>query len=407
VNTTVIKPLFSDLKFFYCIINKLQGDGFIEIFTNDIGNESYQCGHFCKKYRLTSNLNLEEWKVIKVSATGNTCTRKVVQFATSNWKTIDFKLYNLLTQINIDTIDFFENTTVTDFSDSTYSEVDVIRDIAEKKNKKRDDRCLNDIMIDVYSFYKDAYLSIRDGNWRYNVDEHGRRHTNITNLPKLLRGHLYVIKEGVKKRLMTVDVSNSQVLLLLTLLPKNLRSYTKFKQLVESGKFYDFFADELGIVMTPENRNKIKEQYFTFIYGEHWKPYVWGSKAYKIMKQEFPDIVRFIIQYKNRYGYEKPAHKMQEAESNIIMDICSIISKEHLFHNQIYDSILCLKEDIIRVQDIMKDVFKRHGLNVNLKVEDNSLNVFTKTLNEMKETKLHVDLQGVLRTIKSEIVLIQ
>lgn len=51
---------------------------------------------------------------------------------------------------------------------------------------------------------------IRQGDWRLDVDEYGRVHTNITNLKKTLRKHLSV--DG--RRLVNCDVANSQPLFL-------------------------------------------------------------------------------------------------------------------------------------------------------------------------------------------------
>jgi hypothetical protein len=55
---------------------------------------------------------------------------------------------------------------------------------------------------------------IRAGEWRFDVDDYGRVHTNITNLKRSLRKYLSV--RG--RRLVNVDIASSQPLFLALLL---------------------------------------------------------------------------------------------------------------------------------------------------------------------------------------------
>jgi hypothetical protein len=223
---------------------------------------------------------------------------------------------------------------------------------------------------DRYSFYKDCYVAIKAGVWRYKVDDFGRRHNNLTNLPKILRKHLYVIKGGQKRRLKSVDISNSQVLLLLTILPPHLEGYELFKEIVEDGSFYECLAPMCGKKYDDSIRKDLKEQYFLFVYGDNNRTYVWTSMVYQAMSDYFPEITGYINGLKGGYGYEYPAQKMQKAESSIIIDhVCYQAVKNDLLFAQIYDSILCLDEDVETIKAILKEGFELRKLNVNLKVE--------------------------------------
>lgn len=372
IDTNIIKNIFGNLKYFYSITDKLKADNLIEVKTNATGNETYQKNVSCKKYRLTNIIQDDVWQHVKLSASTCTTTKKILTRYQKNWKPIDYKLYNLLTQFHIEEVKFFDTTTINNFNQHSCKELEYITDAAKRKiNEEKENRTLEEVMKHLYRSYKDAYTAMKEGAFRYTVDNYGRRHTNLTNLPKFLREKLYIIKGGKQRKLVTLDVANSQVLLLLTILPKELKSFNKFKELVEEGRFYQFFADKMGIKLTAENKKKIKQQYFTFIYGEHDKAYVWGSKAFKVMKEEFPDIVQWLTAYKKKNGYQKPAQKMQSAESDIIINkVCTSAAKEHLIFHQIYDSILCLEEDACVVKEIMEQAFLSKGLSAKINIED-------------------------------------
>ncbi|MFT3912253.1 MAG: hypothetical protein QM737_22690 [Ferruginibacter sp.] len=362
INTdiNIIRDLFGDLKYFYAINDKLIADGFVE------ENKSYRApkfegdkNTFCKSYRLTDTINTDTWQVIKVKASKCSTTKKVLEFSRKKWKPLDHKMYNLLTQFWIDDIPFFDNTNCINFQQFSCK---MLTELKKKAEAGKD-------IQHIYSFYKDAYLGIKHGAWRYTVDENGRRHTNLTNLPKILKPFLYVIKDGEKRRLKTIDVRNSQVLLLLTILPKTLPSYAKFKHWVETD-FYQLFADATNVKLTTDNRTQIKQTYFTFIYGDNKKWYVWGSNAYKVMKQEFPDLVDYINELKNKNGYAMPANAMQKQESEIINNgVCKQLLQHSMPFAQVYDSILCLDEDIDVVMNTMTAAFNYKNLNVHLKAE--------------------------------------
>jgi hypothetical protein len=355
VSTDVIRQLSGNLKFFYSIKNKLLQDGMIEC------NRSYMAGKHSMGFRLTRMMQTDDWQVVKINANKCLTTRKLIAQSKSYWKPIDFKLYNRLTQFYIDEIDFFENTTCKTFKHHPCEILDAI--IKKSKSIEQAE--------DRYSFYKDCYVAIRAGEWRYKPDDFGRRHNNLTNLPKILRKHLYVIKGGQKRRLKSVDISNSQVLLLLTILPSHLEDYELFKEIVEDGSFYECLAHMCGKKYDDSIRKELKEQYFLFVYGDNNRTYVWTSMVYQAMCDYFEDITSYINALKGGRGYQYPAQQMQKAESSIIIDhVCYQAIKKGLLFAQIYDSILCLDEDVETIKAIMKEGFALNNLKVDLKVEE-------------------------------------
>ena len=382
VSTSIMRKIFVDLdKYFYPIIDKLQKDGLIEVLTNAVGKESYRSGKSCKKYRLTPLIDDQEWKTVRFAASNCTATKNVIKFVQKGWKDIDFELYAILQDFHLDPIPFFEATKIENFVNTSYPETKMIRDLAElkaelnnnRRNGKRKNFTVEKSMLEIYKAYKDMYQAMRLGGTtlRHHPDKYGRRHTNITNLPKFLRKQLYIIKNEEKRYLKEVDVKNSQVLLLLTVLDSSLYGYEKFKNLVESGLFYEFLAVKLGhsVPLSDQGRKEIKKQFFTFVYGEN-KMYVKEGAIRKALYTEFPALVDFIESYKDTNGYKTPAQQMQTVESDIIIYFVSKKAVElGLTFAQIYDSILCLEEDLETFNSLIKDGFRVHGLQAKTNID--------------------------------------
>jgi hypothetical protein len=374
IDTSIVRNLFGDLKYYYPIIKKLKHDDFLEVYKSENDKEFYEVGKSCKKYRLTQLINNMEWKVMMFYVWNCSTTSKLTRFYQKEWEPIDFSLFNLLKEFQIEVIPFFENTTVDNFMKSDYNEVQMIKAKAEEKMEKNRKRKLNkienmtleDTMQRIYRPYKDSYVVLREGGsaLRHQPDKYGRRHTNITNLAKWLRGKLYVIKCGQKRYLKEVDVKNSQVLLLLSVLNSSLPGYDDFKQKVETGTFYEFLGERLNFILplSDYDRSKIKTLFFKFIYGYNIH-YVWYGKVGKVMKATFPALFDFIKEFKNKHGYEKLAQTMQKAESDIIIHhVSKEALKRGLLFTQIYDSILCLEEDIETFNVLIKEGFKSKGM---------------------------------------------
>ena len=369
ISREIIRKLFGNMTFFYPIIKKLEADKLIQI------DNSYEIGKQCKQYRLTPAIDKEEWKLVKVKSADCSTTRKVIEYSMKKWRPIDHKLYNRLTQFNIDEIAFFEQTTEHNFQDFPCEMLDTLVEGCTS----------NETPLHRYRFYQRCYNDIMGGEWRYNEpDRFGRRHNNLTNLPKVLRQHLYVFKNGIKRRLTSIDISNSQVLLLLTILPDTLQGYDIFKESVEEGCFYELLAvlccrsrpngkykdctseDKVS----KELRKAVKKEYFYYVYGDNNEVTLTSGNVFQAMYENFNSINGYICFLKNRKSYQYPSRQMQRAESSIIIDhVCYGAVKQELMVAQIYDSILCLEEDVEVIKQLMTEGFKNKNLKVTLKVE--------------------------------------
>lgn len=388
IDTSIIRKLFGDLKYYYPIIEKLKRDNFIEVFKSENDKERYEIGRSCKKYRLTPLINNMEWKVTIFHVWNCSTTSKLTRFYQKEWQPIDFLLFDMLKQFQIELIPFFENTTAENFMQSDYSEVEMIKVKAEekiagnrkKKLNKRKNLTLEESMLEIHRAYKDSYIALKEGGdaLRHQPDKYGRRHTNITNLAKWMRSKLFVIKSGQKRYLKEVDVKNSQVLLLLSVLDNTLPGYDDFKQKVETGTFYEFLGERLNFILplSEQDRITIKKLFFKFIYG-YDEYYVWNGKVGKVMKANFPALFYFIKEFKKKYGYEKLAQEMQKAESDIIIHYVSREAlKRGLLFTQIYDSILCLEEDVETFNMLIKEGFQSKGMIAKTNIDVQLLNPY-------------------------------
>lgn len=367
IKKEIICKLCGNMTYVYAIINKLVENGLIEI------DQNYIIGKQCKKYRLKPIIDNDEWKVIKVPAAECSTTRKVLEYSMKFWRPIDYKLYNLLTQFHIDEIAFFEQTTIHNFKEYPCEMLDAImKDLGKKSPDRR------------YGCWKAYYNDIKNGEWRYTPDKYGRRHNNLTNLPKLLRKHLYLFKKGERRRLVSIDIKNSQALLVVLLLPPKLEGYDFFKESNEKGLFYEVlssfcsesrpdakYKDCINGDISPELRKKMKKEYFHYLYGDNNTAALTSGNVFQAMQERFDSINKHICFLKNRKGYKYPARQMQKAESSIIIDyVCHRALKiEGLKFAQIYDSILCLEEDVAAVSQLIIEGFEQKGLNVSLEAE--------------------------------------
>jgi hypothetical protein len=259
---------------------------------------------------------------------------------------------------------------------------------------------------------------IRDGELWFTVDDYGRIHTNLTNMPKTLRQHLTV--EG--ERLADVDISESQPLFMgLALarveegeqtdgqeqkagrqtedrqkgkregrrigrhgppplmmdnttmdkstllgggfdrrrLPADLRRYL---ELCEKRGLYQAVADRLG-----RTRDKAKKGVMVAFFDKPGHP----NAVAAVLDQLFPAVMEAMRRMKQG-DYRRLAHFAQRIESAFmfgrvvprIMDL-----RPDLFVATIHDSILTTAGDADLVRQVMLDEFAQLGLSPQVKIE--------------------------------------
>lgn len=260
--------------------------------------------------------------------------------------------------------------------------------------------------------------AIEQGNWYLKPDNYGREHSNITNLPKALRSLLQVDDEMVEN----VDTQNSQLLCLAIALKESPQEeqgagtvtepycsvicdtetqekeertagagqgasmpycsaicvqeeddpfhaeVEKFVCWCEEG-IYDRLAQTTGLP-----RERVKKEIFAGVLFNRERG--WFNKTAKAFEQEFPEI-RSEIKDMKRHGHQKVAHALQRIESWFMFD--RVIPR--LLHENpqmpfatIHDSILTTPHYSTFVRDVMKDEFRKLGINAKVRIESCALN---------------------------------
>ncbi len=229
---------------------------------------------------------------------------------------------------------------------------------------------LNELDRTLYDFNFFSISAYDQGDYRFTVDTTGNRaHTNITNLKSDFRQFLTV--EGEK--LGQVDIKNSQPAFFYLLI-KNDSSISqeekdKYKELVESGRFYEFFMDKLGL--SESDRAIYKTRIITAVFYDHYR--IKESRYLKVFRKEFPTITNFIDEMKKKNNAEL-AVKLQKMESDFII---GTVVKKFIdryggnFISTIHDSVVAKVSQLELVESIMNECFE--NLNFKPKV---SVSVF-------------------------------
>jgi len=229
------------------------------------------------------------------------------------------------------------------------------------------------MLFDKVNLNTIAINALRDQEYHISRDVTGRRvHTNITNLMSLVRQDLY-LETG--EELVNLDVPNSQPLLLGVLLldhfgkdvPTDVLDYI---QACEKGQIYETIMVKMGLNPADKAaRKRFKSRMFKCVfYGKNQKAE--DYEEWKAFKSLYGGVADFITEQK-RVDYKSLSHRMQRAESALIIDdvmrtIAENHSPEHFFATTIHDSIICTKDNAEYVRGLMVAAFKRVGLNVRI-----------------------------------------
>jgi len=237
---------------------------------------------------------------------------------------------------------------------------------------------------------------IRRGEWRLDVDEYGRVHTNVTNLKKTLRRRLSV----GGKRLANCDVANSQPLFLGILFSKEVQKTSREAQITktggregegqgqgqgrtlccalfgnpgnlreylavcERGEFYRRVGAHLD---TDLDYDVLKQRVLAVLYDKPWH----RNKVSQAMEACFPVVMAALREMK-RDDYRRAAHLAQRTESDFIIGRCvGRLRREDpdLFITTIHDAIMTTAGAERIVRGIMREEFARLGVHPTVRVE--------------------------------------
>lgn len=218
--------------------------------------------------------------------------------------------------------------------------------------------------VDIYNRNVYSVESINDKHIFYHFDNYGRLHTNFTILKSFIRKNCLLI-DG--EETCELDIKNSQPLFLCKLITDSNSAWVDkdeldfFRQLVISGKFYQYLMSATGEV----NKKNIKELTYKVLFGHNRS----NSKCDKKFSAFFPTIHLFIKLYKKEWGNHKVlAHHLQRAESDLIYN--KIIKKIMILYPNIklitvHDSIVFSNKMRTEIENIFECELNRE-FNINI-----------------------------------------
>lgn len=306
---------------------------------------SYLPGSRSKGYKLLSHYN-SSFKKIPID--DKLIIKKLKQFKMRNHKEIE-KLpspYQYLSMTNT-WIDMDATNAM------WYNEVKYLTEQVEKYN------------ANLYSIF--AY----EDNWyRFSVDTTGNRiHTNLTNLSSELRQYLSVDGQPLGQ----VDISNSQPLFFylhiknLPFIPDSEKD--KYRTIVESGKFYEYFMGKFNI--PPEKRQDVKHKILAAIFFDWYRKK--ESRYIKVFKKDFPKIANYIKELRKK-DYRQMARLLQRTESKFVIEgvvakFMEYFGQDNEFIATIHDSIVVKTGMLDAARWIMEECFWAEGIQPKLKME--------------------------------------
>lgn len=246
-----------------------------------------------------------------------------------------------------------------------------------------------------------AVEHLREGELWFTVDDYGRIHTNVTNLPKQLRKHLTVGGES----LVTVDISESQPLFIASALAREENNRTSrqreqrgeqaahrtpyvghnmldknplfgerigrdclsadlrcFLESCESRCLYQTIADRLG-----KTRDESKRAVMVAFFDKPWHQ----NTVTAAMDELFPSVTEAMRRIKTP-DYRKLAHLAQRMESafmfgRVVPQIRA--QRPDLFVATIHDAVLTTADNGEFVRKVMLKEFAELGISPQVKVE--------------------------------------
>jgi hypothetical protein len=158
-----------------------------------------------------------------------------------------------------------------------------------------------------------------------------------------------------------IDLGNSQFALLASTLPSELVHPTtvEFKEAAATGVLYELVQSKLNL----PSRKRAKQTTFELLFSSHKN----RSEDLSKMRVEFPEVMEYIDTFKIENGHKKFSISLQKIESELFIDnILKQLSSLSLGCLTKHDSVICKKQDLDEVLEIMNLVFRSKNIKGNL-----------------------------------------
>lgn len=177
----------------------------------------------------------------------------------------------------------------------------------------------------------------------------GRLDTNYTNLPGFITKEIFRQNDYVQ-----FDLANSQFAILSHLLEDKIKTedYKKFRDESYNGSLYECIQKELNI----NSRGEAKKCMFELMFSSENN----NTKRKQTISKLFPSVVQYVDEYKKDNGYKNFSISLQQKESEIFIDgIWKEVKKQDLLCITKHDAIICRREDMEKVRQIIEEEFSR------------------------------------------------
>jgi hypothetical protein len=183
--------------------------------------------------------------------------------------------------------------------------------------------------------------------------------------------------------LFEADVRNCQPLMLCGLLRKRYRrtwpeDVMRYKNLCESGMFYNYMYRVIYGIELNDTAEQCRIDFKADLFGNVFYCKVYTSRSAdnnfaRAFEKEFPNVYRYIDEYKCKHGYKALSREMQWVESRIVIDtVCAQLWKSKSLVVSIHDGLIVSRDEIGHVVCLLHRAL-HEGYNLTPKINEKPL----------------------------------
>ena len=201
----------------------------------------------------------------------------------------------------------------------------------------------------VTESYLESLINLSEKNFYAERNStNNRLDTNLTNFPSLL---LEVIKED--NGLVEIDLCNSQFAIFAHLIPEDVvgGDVELFKTLSQECELYPYLQEKMAL----SSRKEAKIVCFEICFSSHKN----HSQYVTEMRKLFPNVMRWVDDFKKQNGDNQFAIMLQKKEAEIFIDnLYPMIREQDIFCLTKHDSLIVKAEDEYKVRNIIEEYFE-------------------------------------------------
>lgn len=213
--------------------------------------------------------------------------------------------------------------------------------------------------------------NIAEDEFLLNENENtGRIYSIFTNLNKIIRYNYLIFPTNTTE----IDIKTSFptcIPILIQKVNKHHSDFFCFTNDIELQKYINFIKTEdfYSLFVTNKlNRDSVKRKVYNSFISCSIKIMNYSPIAKKF-KSEFPDIYKFIIQYKKKYGYKEFMLELSRIEASIINPIARKYAKND-FVLSLFDAIYCDSKITTEINNDIISEFNKYGVQAKTEIKE-------------------------------------